>query len=172
MTVLRFSWEMTTKQHSAVLTISPFNLQAINRAPMLSTRGHGKPTHLHNIGTTVTSTVSSSGYLWVGSCRHCWHWCRTSESLHQKDKRLHSTHHTHTVQEISGAWFTKYLTIYNKSVLSLSQDWLMTVSYNVLRFLLGISYVNLQTLHPMTLWFCKNILHKKSLVFFVRCLGN
>jgi len=55
---------------------------------------------------------------------------------------------------------------------SLSQDRLTIVTFNELRFLLGISYANTQTLSPTILRFCKKILPKKSNAFFVRCLVN
>jgi len=40
---------------------------------------------------------------------------------------------------VHGTRVTKYLTIYRKIILSLSQDRLTIMTYNVLRFLVGIS---------------------------------
>ena len=42
-----------------------------------------------------------------------------------------------------GAQFTKYITTYHKIILTLSYDQVALVTYNMLRFLLGIPYANL-----------------------------
>jgi len=75
-------------------------------------------------------------------------------------------------RNVSGVRFTKYLTIYHKITLRLSQDELTTVTYNMLRVLLWISLANLRTLPLMILQFCKRIVHKKSLASSITSFVN
>ena len=73
---------------------------------------------------------------------------------------------------IPRARFTKYLTIYHKIILSLSQDRLMTVTYNVPSSFVGISQVILQTLSQTILRSCMWIEPLKIFAFLVRCFVN
>jgi len=81
-----------------------------------------------------------------------WSWCRSTG--------------------VPGAWFTKCLTIYHKIILSLSQDGLTIVTYSVIRFLIRISWANLQTLSQTILTIFKRIVPKNSLAFSGRCFVN